>query len=392
MLWAVHLPLKALHIGSLSAHDRLTVRKLAKEGALVLVETGPDEAPAVLVTARVASSAFNVRNALMDVSGYPAWMPAHDRVQPYITTMVASGPSYQWSWTLTAFTLRGHNFVHDYTQAPSRHYVRPVRVELRYASGQLGSGRFIWRIDPISTTSCWVTIYAKLDLRKGDSVAKALTQTARSFNRSTEIGLALYMLQGVRDRLGVAHLHTVEPLQSMPELNQQMVRPLLDLGDILWVGLSAQKMQEVWAMGRTGMPYDKLKEILSEPKTFGRAMMRSTLANAEMLDSEETLLKWGLSIPLLGSSGLLRLDKKPDAESEIEVRAIEGAMKGGVWTFSSWQLPWGEGCLLGWAKFDAGDGFWLTRHLVEREPKWSSGLAVASEILSIRAIRAYLSR
>jgi hypothetical protein len=102
--------------------------------------------------------------------------------------------------------------------------------------------------------------------------------------------------------------------------------------------MSVERLQHVWVFGKTGAAFEKLRAITQDPKQFGEAMMYSSLARVNPGSSDGSLMHWGMDIPLLGSSGTMRLHRN---EHFIAVNAIEGAMKGGEWRFQEHRLPSG---------------------------------------------------
>lgn len=369
--------------GFVGAVDRQRLQVFAGDGIAALVESGWSDLHSVHLTTRVRASASRVAALITDPKNVKNINPAVDDVQKH--PQLNRSTAYDWWWRLGTFTWRGRNIITDYTAAPNRVFVRPYRIEVKQVQGDLGTGRFIWRIDPVSSSECWVHLFARLDLRTGNYLAQGLSSASRSFNRSTTLAMAFFMMVSVRN---ISERAKRPSLAGLPHFDHQLAYPLLERGDLAWVDISTSRIQNALVMGRMGVSRARVDRIMASSRDFGEAMLFSSLAQANASSSDGSLMRWSLNIPLLGSSGTMKLIPQKQA---MLVSAVEGAMKGGQWRFESLVGPAGDGVVVGSATFDPGDGFWLTRQLVEHEPRWSPGLAVASQIMGLRAIRSYVS-
>lgn len=397
-----------------SPAEQQTLRQLAGRGAVVVVENNADAVPAVHVMAVVNAPADRIAAWLANPAHYRRHMPAVDEVQ--VDGTHGRSAAYGWQWRLGGAGLRGRATVtvlSDGRIAPS---ARTYLVDHRHTSGDLGVGRAVWRISPMPSTSSsqptpsetrsTVLLSMRTDLRAGNYWVAELATKSKSFSRSTSIAMAVFMMTGLRHAVhaGSNAVSTHEAGSAAPPAPDseggRVLVQALRVGDIAYVdavagldGVDATRnaRQQVWAAGRMGVGLRKVRAVFDSPLRFARAMMHSSMASAttEPVSPDEVLLRWGVSIPVLGSAGVMRVTRTPDGA--MAVMATEGAMHGGTWHFTHSALPWGEGFVVGHGDFEPAEGSWITRQLGSNHPYWLPGLAVASQVLAVRAIRLYLN-
>jgi hypothetical protein len=74
-------------------------------------------------------------------------------------------------------------------------------------------------------------------------------------------------------------------------------------------------------------------------------------------------------------------------EGTVEVVATEGSLKGGTWALTTPRVNDWEACLRAVAQFDIADAGFLVRKIAEVDPVMGHGLAAATQVMMLRALR-----
>jgi hypothetical protein len=62
-------------------------------------------------------------------------------------------------------------------------------------------------------------------------------------------------------------------------------------------------------------------------------------------------------------------------------------MKGGKWRFDTPTLPSGEAVVVGYSQFDISKSSWLIEKITSLDPVMGHGLAAATQVMLLRALR-----
>lgn len=373
-------------LGLLSRADRDVLAPHLARGPVALVEFSEDtELPAIIFALRVHASAEQIARVISNPSAYPRFMPALDSVQ--VRSRRQDMLAYDWTWRTAVFTLRGSAVMTTYA-APHGRRDRPWRVEIRNTSGDLGEGRQMWRVYPEGPQRSLVVFSSRIDLRDANWVTRQIGRQ-RSINRTVNLSLAYVMMMGVRGEAErLAGITQPEPPAEPPALRRPEVdlfalRHLLFRGDLVLLDMTGDRLDQVGVVGRMSAPVEPAREIMSDPRAFGPALIPGSYANVVREEGDEVDFEWGVDIPLVGTSGTMRLTKG----ERITVEAIDGALQGGEWHFETPTYDWGEVCVVGWGRFDPADTNWLMRMLVNGTPTFGHGIQAGTELMVLRAIR-----
>jgi len=126
------------------------------------------------------------------------------------------------------------------------------------------------------------------------------------------------------------------------------------------------------------------QEVLNDPEAFSRSLING--AHAEVLEQsdEGTLFDWGVSLPLIGVDGRMRLSHDGEA---MTVEGVSGALEHGRWRFDTHRFPSGEGCIYGVGRFDPRETSAIVRSLIGDDAFFAHGLTAAMQIMVVRSIR-----
>jgi uncharacterized protein YndB with AHSA1/START domain len=374
-------------LGLLTRADRDALAPHLDRGPVALVEfNGEAELPAVIFATRVEAPAADVARLLSDPAGFPRFMPALDEV-----TVRSRGDSmiaYAWTWQTAIFTLRGENVMHVFP-GPGTRRDRPYRIESTATAGDLGTGRLVFRVYPDGPSRSLLVLSSRIDLRDANYVTRQLNRGERSINRTINISLACVMVLGTKkeaERLaGRVPSQGVEaPALRRPEVDIDALKFLLFRGDLLFMDMTGERLDQVAVVGRIGRDETRTRAVMTDPTEFGAALVPGSYARVTG-ESEGALdFEWGIDMPLVGSSGTMRLR---DTGSVVEVDATGGALRGGTWRFDTEVYPWGEAVVVGWARFDPAEASWLIKMVVQGNPDFGLGITGGSSVMVIRAIR-----
>ncbi len=373
-------------LGLLTRADRQVLAPHLRRGPVALIEFADDaELPAIIFATEVRAPAERVAAVVSDPSRYPRFMPALDSVE--VRSRREGMLAYDWTWRTAVFTLRGSAVMTRY-MAPHGRRDRPWRIEIRNTTGDLGTGRQMWRIYPEGPNRSLVVFSSRLDMRDANYLTRQIGRQ-RSINRTTNLSLAYVMMMGVRkeaERLAGAPPRPAggdpAPLRR-PDVDIFALRFLLFRGDLVLMDMTGERLDQVAVLGRLHAPLEPAREIMTDPRAFGPALIPGSYANVVREEDAEVDFAWGIDVPLVGTSGKMRLTRA----DRITVDAIEGALTGGQWHFETPVYDWGEACVLGWGRFDPGDANWLIRMLVEGTPTLGHGIQAGTNLMVVRAIR-----
>jgi len=374
-------------LGLLTRVDRELLAPQLEHGPVALVEfSGEAELPAIIFAARVRAPAATVARVIADPTAYPRFMPALDSVD--VQSRRDSSIAYEWTWRTTIFTLRGSNVMTIYP-GPGQRRDRPYRIESRSTGGDLGTGRLTWRVYPDGPDRSLLVLSSRLDLRNANYVTRQISQGGRSINRTINLSLALIMVLGTsREAERVAGAPPVtegpgHPLER-PQVDVRALAPMMSRGDLLFLHMTGDRLDQVAIVGRPGQSLERVREVMTDPREFGPALVPGSYARVTSEENGEVDFDWGVDIPLVGTSGTMRLN---DTGSVVMIEAVGGALTGGRWRFDTELLPWNEPVVLGWADFDPATAGWLIRALVQGNPEFGFGIAAGSQVMLLRAIR-----
>lgn len=380
-------------LSTLSAADREALAPLLARGPVAFIEfTDADALPAILLAAEVDAPAATVAAIVGDPAGYPRFMGVLDSVE--VTGRHASSLSYDWTWRTALFELRGANVMTS-SPPPAAHPEQGWRFGVRATGGDLGNGRFLWRVLPAGPNRAIVTLATRLDLRDSNYLARQMSQASHSVNRSINLSLGYVMLLGVRHeahrRVGhdAARLaHPGAPLAAS-DVDLARLAPLLLRGDLVAMTLDGDRLDYVTAIARTGTGADFVTPVITDPSAFGSALVPGS--HATVVDVQDdgggTLFDWEINLPIIGSSGRMRLTPTDASGVVVNVTGVSGALHAGLWRFETRVQPWGEAVVVAIGRFDPGDTTWLLRGVVHSSADFAAGLTAAGEVMVARAIR-----
>ena len=378
---------------TLSTADREALAPLLARGPIAFIEfSDADVLPAIVLAATVDAPAATVAAIVGDPAGYPRFMGVLDSVQ--VTGRHSTSLSYDWTWRTALFQLRGANVMTS-SPPPAAHPEQGWRFGVRATGGDLGTGRFLWRVLPVGPNRTLVTLATRLDLRESNYLARQMSQASNSVNRSINLSLGFVMLLGVRHeaqhRAGVAPTHLASPSAPLAPSDVDLARltPLLTRGDLVAMTLDGDRLDYVTAIARTGTGKDVVAPVITDPTAFGSALVPGS--HATVVDVADggggTLFDWEINLPIIGSSGRMRLTPADATGETVSVSGVSGALHAGQWRFETHVQPWGEAVVVAQGRFDPGDTTWLLRGVVHSSADFGAGLTAAGELMVARAIR-----
>lgn len=293
---------------------------------------------------------------------------------------------YSWSGRMALMNLQGTaSVVALRSPKPSRAH----RIDMRHLTGDLGEGRTLWRIYPTSKGTCTVVISSRIDLRDANYITRTLGRGKRGMNRSMNITLLVMM--GLEAKRHV-ETNTVMHTESHPELtvaHTTALMPLLVRGDLLFLRLHHDQLERLETLAYQGTDRNRVEKVLHDPMEFMPYLMPGAYAKTLTSTAEQTTFKWGMSMPLIGTSGVMRLlDRGPG----VVVQALSGALEGGWWRFEPHCINGGITVLHANARFDPTKVSWLLQAIVGNSAPLKYGIAAGSHIMAVRAVRSRVHR
>lgn len=371
-----------------STAERATLAPLLARGPVALIEFSEGEAlPGIVFAVRVRASADVVARLVGDPAGYSQFMDALDTVS--VTGRRASTVSYDWTWQTAVFEMQGSNQLTAYPP-PADHPERGYRFAVESTRGDLGRGRFVWRIYPTGANECLLSLAMRVDLRDANYIARQMSGASRSVNRAVNISFVTLMALGTRreaERLVGAAALPATPHADAPNFGDFDIRPfasLLARGDILSLEMNGDALAQVTAIGRMGAPVERVRNVIHDPHSFGASLIPGSSIEVTSNENGRQVFEWSIAVPMVGSSGSMALYERDDA---ILVDGVDGNLHAGRWRFLTPIVQGDEAGLVATGTFDVSDTSFLIRALVGSNQDFGVGLTAASELMVTRAIR-----
>lgn len=360
------------------------------DGPVMLTEftTAQSELPAVVMMKRVHAPADLVAGLIANPEGYESFMPALDRVD--VRERAGLQIVYRWEWSVAIFALRGDNIMTVYPGHPTRGH----RIDIVSHEGDLGVGRFLWRIYPESDDSCIVVFSSRIDMRNANYLSQRMASGGNSVNRTVNIALSMTMLLATSDeaeRMNGTTAPTPEEFAPLtrPQLNPLAYLPLLSRGDLVFMHIDGDRLQQVDALGRGGVPVDRMRHLMASPEYFGSALIQGSRAETLEVTDAGTRFGWGIPLPLVAIEGEMMLRDTPGG---FQVDGLRGSLSSARFRFDTFQLPWPEAGVLGWSRFDPAETAPLVRRIIAGNHYFSHGLVAATQVMIIRSLRSRVRR
>ncbi|HEX6241727.1 MAG TPA: SRPBCC family protein, partial [Polyangiales bacterium] len=366
--------------------ERTLLAPYLERGPVGLVElaTG-DTLPAVSIATYVEAPADLAARVIATPAEYPKFMRTLDHVD--VLSQSGTQTAYKWTWQTGMLFLEGENRMTALAPPKGKPQLGH-RISVKSERGQLGEGRLLWRVVPVSAQRSLVTLSMRVDMRDANFVMRQLDAAAKSVNRSVNIALCYVMLLGAKReserQSGKALALPKEVKFEPPQVNLAKLHDLLGRGDLLLMELTDKGLGKLGIVARMDARRERLAPIISEPEMFGKSLVPGSYTRVTKREGELKTFAWGIGLPLIGTAGTMTLRS---AGESVTLDAIDGALKGGRWHFDTPVLPSGEAVIVGYSQFDISKASWLIEKITSLDPVMGHGLAAATQVMLVRALR-----
>ena len=372
-------------LGTLDETERTLLAPYLDRGPVVLTEFSnrQTDLPAVIYAARIEAPATTVASVVGQPERYPSFMQALDSVD--VASIHGDMMAFHWTWGVALFSMTGHNVMTTFPGDPERGY----RYDIRTMGGELGIGRVTWRIYPDGPKRALVVFSSRLDMRDANFITRKLASQGNAVNRTINVAVAAVTLLEIKseaeDRAG-----TSRPTQSRlrpltrPNVDMDALGRLLRRGDLVMMDLEGDTLQRVTVVGRAGAGIGRVRQVMLDPKEFGRSMIYGSCAEVVSQSHEAVRFEWEIPIPLLKVGGEMVLRPSPTV---IAIDGVSGTLSKGRWRFDTHRYPGGEAGVIGWASFDPKDSPKLIRKLIAGNTQFSHGFVAATQLAVMRSLR-----
>jgi hypothetical protein len=377
---------RSQRLEALDDKERVLLAPLLERGPIALVEfSQADVLPAVLVAGYADAPANLVAEIVAHPRDYPKFMKTLDSVQ--ILSESPTQTAYKWTWQTGVLFLEGENRM-TILAPPKGKPQLGHRISVKSERGQLGEGRILWRVFPVSPKRSLITLSMRVDMRDANFVMRQLDAASRSINRSVNIALAHVMMLGTKreaERRAGSDLKLPASVPfEPPKLDLEKLAPVLNRADLLMMELTTGGLGKLSVVGRGGATPEQLTKVMVDPETFGKSLVAGSYTRVTKTEGPKKTFDWGVDLPLIGTKGTMTLTT---ANEEVAIDATDGALKGGRWRFRTPTLGSGEGVVVGYAQFDVTKTGWLVQKIAGLDPAMGHGLAAATQVMMLRALR-----
>jgi hypothetical protein len=338
------------------------------------------------VATYVDAPADRVASVITDPKAYPTFMKTLDHVE--VLSASPSQIAYKWTFQAGVLFLEGENRMTIFPPPPG-HPELGHRISVKSERGQLGEGRLLWRVFPAGAQRSLLMLAMRVDMRQANFVMQQLDAAAKSVNRSVNLALCYVMVLGTQreseKRAGKppSGLHSQIAFEP-PSVDLVKLRGLLGRGDVLLMELTPSGLGKLSVVGRAGLPPAALRPVMTEPESFGKALVPGSYTHVTQREGNRKTFEWGINLPLIGTSGVMNM---LDQGETLAIDAVEGSLQGGKWRFLTPTLPGGEAVVVGYSQFDITKTTWLIEKIASLDPSMGYGLAAASQVMMLRALR-----
>ena len=371
----------------LSKPELAGLAPLIDQGPVALIEFADmqaDQLPAINIALRVNVGADQLTKLIVDPANYPHFMPTVDSVK--VLDRAQNAIVYEWSFDLAVLHLSGRNTMTLYPTPPGRDTA--TRITIDSDQGDMGRGRFLYRIYPQAPNRSLLVVSMRLDLREANYVARQMAKAARSINRSANLALTMSMVLNLRREAErrAGYKPPDVPLRGLdkPFYDLRAVAPLLSRGDLLFFSMSGDQLNQVSVVGAIDQSIDKVAATMRDANAFGSALVPGSAAKIVSQVDGVTTFDWNIDLPLVGVSGQMRMRDQPPV---VAIDATSGALQGGRWLFELSAPNPKVTVVTGWARFDFSNSTWLLEKILAADRAFGVGMTGASEVMLVRALR-----
>lgn len=372
-----------------SPEEMARIEPLLDEGFVALVEHN-QMLPGIHLAAIVEAPADSIADIVSQPASYPRFMPAVSDVEE--RERHEGTVAFAWRWRTSIFALGGEATLTRFSPPPAQR-ARGHRIVIERTSGDLGQGRDVWRIVPRGPRESLVTLSTRMDLREANYLTRNMGNASNSLSRSINLAMAFATLARTKieaeRRAGFAPPPSDRVLDR-PNMDLRLLEPILRRGDLLLVEVDGTELVQAAVATRVPHPEARVRQIMLDPVSFTQALISGSQASVTQRGDDGTLFDWRVDLPLVGTSGTMRLREVEDRR--IHLDATDGAMAGGRWRFETLAAQPAVTVVLGWACFDVGDANFLLRAIVDADAAFRPGLSAATEVMMARALRIRLMR
>jgi carbon monoxide dehydrogenase subunit G len=371
----------------LSKSDLAGLGPLLAQGPVSLVEfadMSADQLPAINTALRVAVAPEQLTKLILDPANYAHFMPMVDSVK----VLARNGDAivYEWKFDLAVLQLRGRNTMTVFRAPKGREAA--TRITIDSDEGDMGRGRFVFRVYPDGARNSLLVVAMRLDLREANYVARQMTKAARSINRSANLAITMSMALHMRREAERRAGHKPAPVAlrglDKPVYDWRALAPMLQRGDLLFFDMSGEQLNQVSVVGAIDQSLEKVQATMRDADAFGSSLVPGSAAKVVSQADGVTTFDWNIDLPLVGVSGRMRMHDRPPV---VAIDAESGALQGGRWLFDLQALGPKVTLVTGWARFDFSNSTWLLEKMLDADRFFGVGMTGASEVMLVRALR-----
>lgn len=360
---------------------------LLDQGPVALVEFADmqaDQLPAINIALRVNVAADALTKLITDPANYPHFMPTMDSVK--VLARDRNAIVYEWSFDLAVLHLTGRNTMTIYPKPPGQDAA--TRITIDSDEGDMGRGRFLFRVYPQGPQQSLLVVAMRLDLREANYVARQMAKAARSINRSANLALTMSMVLHLRReaerRAGYQPSEPTLRGLDKPGYDLRAIAPLLSRGDLVFFNMSGEQLNQISVVGAIDQSIDKVGATMRDANAFGSSLVPGSAAKIIAQADGVTTFDWAIDLPLVGVSGRMQMREQAPV---MAIDATSGALQGGRWLFELSAPNPQVTVVTGWARFDFSNSTWLLEKILKADRFFGVGMTGASEVMLVRALR-----
>lgn len=371
-----------------TAIDPIGLRALLDRGELALVESDADGTTRqLLLLSKIAAPPARVWSAVMNVERYPSFMKTVSHTK--ILKRKAGQIAFEWELDLPVLTLRGVRAMRG---------KKPWLIDIRGVSGHFKEARERWELFAVDGGAATLAaLYRVVDVRDGPLLLKAAVELEPTMDQGLNLAAGFVFMRDLRAHLEglpppknskrdgpIPTLVTLNGADGTPDLAAP--KKLLDHG--LLALIESQKdgsLRQVSIMATVDAPREKLKNVVHQPEKWTEFIPNVADQTVTREPGGTVLLDYELEVPLVNVSGKNRMSFEEDGS--VVMNAISGDITRARWRWEFYPLTLTTSMAMHYAYVDVTEASWLVRQLVEKQPTFEHGVAVAASTVAVRGIK-----
>jgi ribosome-associated toxin RatA of RatAB toxin-antitoxin module len=366
--------------------DVQAIAPLLKRGELALVESHANGKLAQLVLfAAINAPAAQIYDAITDVEAHSKYMKSvvGNKIIKRQGDMIA----FEWELDVPVLNLKGTRALRG---------KKPDIVEIRGVSGNFKESRERWELIPLDEKRTLAVFYRALDVESGGVLLKTMISMESSMEHGIALAAGFVHIRDIKKHLEkLPEPKVIKKEGPVPEIRKLILgeRELAGLSKLLAHGQLAViesnadgSLSQVELLGSVDAPKEKLATVIQGAEKYPEFIPNIVEQRRTPEGKNVWKLEYELEVPMVNLDGVSRMTIEPDGS--VDTVAVSGDITRGRWRWETLSLDEKRCLAVHYAYSDVSETSWFVKQLIEKQPLFEHGIAVAASTVALRAMKA----